>query len=289
MEQRSPEWFEARAKRITASNVGAILGLSPHMTRHDVMRNLVREALGAPREFTGNAATEWGTAMEHGALIDFRFRTGLDVEKAGFVTLGDWAGASPDGLTSDGGGVEAKCPYGLRTAKCPVPFKALADQPHYEAQVQFTMHVTQRPHWWFWQWTPLEAKLERVEASQEWVDRYVPALKQFHAEFLDELRDNPDEHLAPRRPVIDTPDAHGMVAEWEALKTTIAEAQDRQRVLLDSMVSLAGGKDALFADRKLTCVEREGAVAWAKLAKEHCPAVDVELYRGKASRHWRLT
>jgi putative phage-type endonuclease len=288
MEQRSPEWFAARAKRITASNVGAILGFSPYMNRHDVMRNMVREALDAPREFTGNAATEWGTYNEAGALIDFRFRTGLDVEKAGFCFYEDWAGCSPDGLIGDNAGLEIKCPYGLRSAPCPVPFKTLAEQPHYEAQVQFSMFVTGRDAWMFFQWAPNETNLETVQFDPAWADKNIPILRQFHAEFLDELRDNLDEHLAPRRAVIDTPEARAMAAEWDALKTTISEAQDRQRALLDNMVSMAGGKNALFAGRKLTQVEREGAVAWAKLAKNHCPAADVESYRGKATRYWRL-
>ncbi len=288
MEQRSPEWFQARKGRITASLVGAILGLNPYMTRADAMRLMVREALGAEREFTGNVATQWGENNEHGALIDFRFKTGLDVEKVGFCFYEDWAGASPDGLIGETSGIEVKCPYSLRTAHCPVPFKSLAEQPHYEAQVQFTMFVTGRDEWHFFQWAPNETRTEVVQASQEWVDRYVPVLRQFHAEFLDELRDNPAEHLAPKRAEITTPEAFAMAAEWDALKASIAEAQERQRVLLDEMVSLAGGKDAIFAGRKLTCVEREGAVSYAAVVKKHCAGVDLEPFRGKASRFWRL-
>lgn len=288
MEQRSPEWFEARKGRITASLVGAILGISPYMTRADAMRVMVREALGAEREFTGNIATQWGENNEDGALIDFRFKTGLDVTKAGFFTYEDWAGASPDRLIGETSGVEVKCPYGLRTSHCPVPFKSLAEQPHYEAQVQFTMFVTGRNEWHFFQWAPNETRNEVVRASQKWVDRYIPILKQFHAEFLDELCGNPAEHLAPKRAEIATPEAFAMAAEWDALKASIAEAQERQRVLLDDMVSMAGGKDALFAGRKLTCVEREGAVSYAAVVNKHCAGVDLEPFRGKASRYWRL-
>jgi putative phage-type endonuclease len=289
MEQRSPEWHEARAKRITASSVGAILGLSPYMSRADAMRNMVREALGAEREFQGNAATEWGTYNEAGALIDFRFKTGLDVEQVGFIPFEDWAGCSPDGLVGDDAGLEIKCPYGLRTAHCPVPFKTLAEQPHYEAQVQFSMFVTGRKRWHFFQWVPNETKLETVEFSQEWADKHIPTLRQFYAEFLDEAKNNAAEHLAPRRPSIDTPEAQAMVAEWDKLKADIAAMQDRQRDLLDSMVSLAGGKDALIAGRRLTQVEREGAVAYAGVVKEHLPDLDLAKYRGKNSRYWKVS
>jgi putative phage-type endonuclease len=217
MIQRSPEWFEARKGRITASLVGAILGLNPYMTRADAMRVMVREALGAEREFTGNVATQWGVNNEDGALIDFRFKTELDVQKAGFIIYEDWAGCSPDGLIGANAGVEVKCPYGLRTSHCPVPFKTLAEQPHYEAQVQFSMFITGRDEWHFFQWTPRETKNEVVARSQDWIDRYVPVLRQFHAEYLWELENNSAEHLAPKRASIDTPEAQAMIDEWPPL------------------------------------------------------------------------
>lgn len=287
MEQRSPEWFEARKNRITASNVGAILGNNPYRTRHDAMRDMVREYHGAPREFTGNAATEWGTHNEDGALFDYKMKTTHEVEQVGFITREDWAGASPDGLVGNKGGVEIKCPYGIRIAPCPVPFKPLADQPHYYDQVQFTLWVTQREWWHFFQWTINETKLETVEVDTDWQNENLPRLRQFYAEYLTE-RDN-QEHLAPRRPSLDTPEAHRMVAEWDALTEQLAALTERKKDLLDSMVSLAGGKDTLFAGRKLTCVEREGAVSYARAVKDLMPDADLSPYRGKASRFWRLS
>jgi putative phage-type endonuclease len=287
MQQRSDEWFEARTGRITASRVGAILGNSPFRTRADVMREMVREALGAESEFQDNVAVRWGRDNEEGALLDFRLDTGLAVEPIGFVPLEDWAGVSPDGFTSDGGGVEQKCPYSLRAADAPVPFKTLAEQPHYRDQVQFSLYVTGRPHWYFSQWCPAGTAVEKELPCKDWQASNIPALRQFHAEFLAELK-NPAEHLAAKRVEIDTPEAHKMAAEWDELKEQIANAQERQRDLLDAIVSLAGGKDALFAGRKLTCVERSGSVQWAKVAAKYCPDADTTPFTGKPSRFWRL-
>lgn len=289
IEQRSEAWFQVRAGKITASNVGAILGVNPYRTREDVMRAMVREVHGAESEFVTNQAIQWGVYNEDGALIDFSFKTGLEVQKAGFIPYEDWAGCSPDGLIGDDSGVEAKCPFSLRTAHCPVPFKSLAEQPHYEAQVQFSMFVTQRKTWNFFQWAPNETRNELVEFSQEWADTNVPRLRQFYAEFLHEAEHNFEEHLAPRRPSLDTPEAHGMVAEWDALTERLAALTERKKDLLDSMVSLAGGKDTLFAGRKLTCVEREGAVSYARVVKDHLPDLDLSEYKGKTSRFWRLS
>jgi len=288
MEQRSAAWFEARKGRVTASLVGAILGLSPYMSRADAMRVMVREALGAEREFQGNIATEFGTRNEAGALLDYRIETTHEVQEVGFIPFEDWAGCSPDALVGDAGMVEIKCPFSLRDAPAPVPFKMLAEQEHYAAQVQFQLYVTGRKWCHFWQWAPNGTKLEVVYPDPDWQAVNIPALRQFHAQFLDEVANNAAEHLAPKRVEIDTPEAHKMVAEWEELREQIANAQERQRDLLDAIVGMAGGKDALFAGRKLTCVEREGAVAYAKVVKEHMPTLDLSGYRGKASRFWRL-
>lgn len=286
MKQKSAEWFEARTGRVTASMVGAILGLSPYMSRTDAMRVMVREALGAEREFKGNVATDYGTRNEPGALIDYRLETQHDVQAVGFMPFEDWLGASPDGLIGDDGGLEIKCPYGLRDAEKPVPFKSLAEQPHYYAQVQTSLFVTGRAWWDFFQWAPNGTALERVEPDRAWQDDNIPRLRQFHAEFLHELEHNVEEHLAPKRIEIDTPEAHRMVAEWDELNEQLERAAERKKDLLADMVRLSGERDALFAGRKLTQVERAGSVAYARVVAEHCKGVDLEPYRGKPSKYW---
>lgn len=141
MEQRSLAWFEARAGRITASVVGAILGNAPYATRDDIMRRLVRAYHGAPEEFEGNIATEYGTRNEAGALTEYIMETGNEVEQIGFVNYEHWAGCSPDGLIGEDGGLEIKCPFGLRKDEVPA-FKPLKEQRHYYDQIQFSLWVT---------------------------------------------------------------------------------------------------------------------------------------------------
>lgn len=284
MEQRSPEWFAARKGRITASIVGAILGLSPYMTRNDAMRLLVREREGAEREFTGNVATQHGEFHEDGAAMEFEMETGLGIEKIGFVPFEDWAGVSPDGFVNDGGGLEIKCPFGIRNDPEPV-FKTLADQPHYEAQVQFSLYVTGKPHWHFWQWTPHGRKHEVIYPDKDWQGRNIPILRQFHAEFLDEAA---DDHIAPKRIEIDTPEAHKMIAEWDEISEQLERATERKKDLLEQMIKAAGEKNALFAGRKLTLTKRDGAVSYAKAIKELLPKADLSKWKGKPSEFWQV-
>lgn len=283
--QRSPEWFEARKGRVTGSMVGAILGLSPFMTRADAMRVMVRAAVGAETEFTGNIATEYGNANEHGALTEFRMETGLETKPAAFVVHDDWLGASPDGYVSDGGLIEIKCPFGLRKELVPV-FKAPHEQPHYVAQMQVQMYVTRTTHCHFYQWSPHATSLHRVDYDQAWIDENLPRLRQFHAEFLDEVATNADEHIAPKRAVFDTPEAARMALEWDEIAEQIERATERKADLLNEMVALAGGKNALIGGKKLTLTHRAGSISYGEAIKALLPNADLEPYRGKASSSW---
>ena len=286
MKQRSHEWFSARVGRVTGSVAGAILGHAPYATRDDILRRMVRDYHGAEPEFQGNIATKHGEIHEDGAILDFRLDTGLDVEEVGFLPYEDWLGASPDGLTSDGGVLEVKVPFSLRKAEKP-QFKPLSDQPHYYAQVQIEMLCAGRGHAWFYQWSANGSKLERVEPDQEWLDVNIPLLKSFHAEYLDAIKD-PDEHLKPRRVQIDTPEASRILREWDDLNEAIERAEARKKALMEEFVLMAKNSNALLCGRKLTFVQKDGAISYAKAVKELAPDADLEKWRGKPVQYWKL-
>jgi putative phage-type endonuclease len=288
MEQRTPEWFEARKGRITASSVGAILGNSPNATRADVMRRMVREWHGAESEFTGNIATEYGQNNEAGALAEYQMDTGNTVKSVGFVTREDWAGASPDGLIGSDGLLEIKCPFGKRKMAKGDAFKPLSEQPHYYDQVQFQIWVTGRDWCHFYQWSPARSEMETVLQDAEWQAVSLPNLRQFYAEYLAERDHNADMHLAPKRHVIDTPEAARIMAEYDQLSEAIENATARKKELLADLVRMAGEKDAVIAGRNLTKVERAGAVSYAKAIAELLPDADLEKWRGKPTEYWSI-
>jgi len=287
MEQRSSAWFAARKGLITASSVGAILGVAPYASRADVMRRMVREAHGAETEFQGNIATEYGTRNEAGALVEFEMETGHTVQPVGFVAREDWAGCSPDGFIGATDGLEIKCPFGLRKEDAP-KFKTLADQPHYYAQVQFSIWVTGRDCWHFYQWTPTATKLETVLQDAEWQAVNLPLLRQFHAEYLHEVEHSAAEYLAPKRGEVDTPEAYRIMAEYEQMLEAIERATERKAELIAEMVRISGDKNTAFAGRNLTKVERSGAISYAKAIKELMPTADLEKWRGKPSFSWQV-
>lgn len=118
LEQRSDAWFDARKGKLTASNVGASMGLCSWTSRIEAFRRMNGDS-----EFTGNAATAYGTETESVAVdayekhcLGFPERTGERVGLTGFHThpTQGFIGGSPDGLVCQDGMIEIKCPFWRR-------------------------------------------------------------------------------------------------------------------------------------------------------------------------------
>ncbi len=290
MEQRSKEWFEARKGRVTASSIGAIMGLAPYRTRDDVLRSMVREHFGASSEFEGNIATDYGTRNEEAALWQYELENGVTVDAGdGFYIMGEFMGASPDGLIGSKGLLEIKCPFGLRDKPVPVPFKSISDQPHYYAQMQMQMFITNRDWCDFYQWTPCSSMLERVTFSDNYISGEIDiAICDFLVD-LEAAITSPDEHLEPLRKEINTQHTKKLVTEYHELQDAIEQATERKKDVLAELIKLSGDKNALIHGHKLTLVERKGSVSYARLVKKLLPDADLEPYRGKPSASWRLS
>ena len=298
VEQRTQEWHDQRKLRITGSRVGPLLGLSPWQTRDDVLRAMVREHHGAPSEFLGSVATDHGTNNEQRAVLAFMRETGLNVEKCGFFPYGDRMGASPDGLTDDGGVLEIKVPFGLRNEP-KAKFKTLSEQPHYAAQVQMEMLSAGRKHAYFAQYIapkgdPLspdyvkeQINVERVELDETWLDSNLDAISHFYDLLLSEL--NNPEHLEPLRVVIETPESGLLISEIDAVRQRQKDDAAREKELLASLINLADGKDALVHGRKLTHVAGRKSVAYAKALEALAPGADLAKWTSTSKDSWRFT
>lgn len=282
-EQRSPEWFKQREGRITASSVGAIMGLAPYAKRKDVMRRMVREYRGLESEFKGNSATEWGTFNEEGAIAEFQMETGLKVEPAPFVPYYEWLGASPDGYTSDGHIIEIKCPYGLRDGEGEL--KSIAEQQHYYAQIQMQLVCTNMQKCYFYQWMPSKTKLEIVDRNNEYIANMIKECATFYEEYAKE-REMPN---AKKYLDIDvTEELEAMMTEYVALKEQSKEIEAKQKELLSGMVALTDEVGGVIAGHKLYKIERSGNVSYANVVKELLPDIDLEPYKGKPSISWAV-
>jgi putative phage-type endonuclease len=280
LQQGSDDWFNARIGRVTASNVGAILGISPFRKRQDVVRAMVREWHGALSEFDGNVATEYGNMNEHLARTDYQLKTGNIVETTGFHTHDLWLGASPDGFIEDGI-VEFKCPYSLRNGG---DFKSIFDQQHYYAQVQIQMYVTKTPLCDFVQWHKDDMMIETVQFDKGYIDEIMPKLRAFYDEFLEELH-NP-AHLKSRHDDVKDEAVNLLVEQYLSVKSQIKELNECSELLLKQIIEECGENESTIGEHKLTRVNRK-SIGYAKAVKDLLPDADLSAYESTTS-YWTL-
>lgn len=277
---------QKRTGRLTASRVGAALGVNPWQKPDDLIRAMVREYHGAEPEFVSNIATRYGHQHEPLAVLDYMSETGRMVEEAGFYTHPDhdWLGASPDGFVGTDGLLEIKCPFSLRNGG---EFKSIHDQPHYHAQIQVQMACTGRKWTDFYQWSPHDTKTERVEFSPDWWAENLPKMEDFYNQYLTEL-DNP-AHLTEKTKIINGKRYEAMLARYDELRRIQDDAKAEQQDILAALIEAAGETSAEICGRKLTRVERKGSVSYAKVVAEKLPDLDLTPWTGEPSVSWRLT
>jgi len=207
MEQGSDQWFAARAGKVTASRVADVVAKTKSgwgASRANYMSELICERLtGEKTNGYTNAAMQWGIETEPQARNAYEFFTDNAVTLVGFVdhpTI-EMAGASPDGLVSDGafdpeaGYVFADNPCGgLVEIKCPststhidtllsekVPLK-------YMTQMQWQMACTQTRWGDFVSYDPrLPVNMQLWVSRIERDDERIKELEEMVAAFLDEL------------------------------------------------------------------------------------------------------
>lgn len=192
-EQGSPEWFAARAGICTASEFKTIIGVKKDakekVTRDLYMRKLAGEILtGEPMDTYSNGHMDRGKAQEDEARDLYAFATDVEPVRIGFVkNFG--AGASPDSLIGDRGGLE------IKTALAHIQIDRLLKgdfPPEYRAQVQGNIWITERDWWDFVSYSPhLPLLTVRVQRDDGYIATLAGAVKQFNeelAEMIEKIR-----------------------------------------------------------------------------------------------------
>jgi hypothetical protein len=190
VEQRTDEWLADRVGRITASRFKAVLARlkngQPAQARNDYLMDVVCERLtGQPTHHFVNQAMQWGIDQEEFAREAYEQRTGVVVEKAGFIILDGIkasAGASPDGLVG-AGCIEIKAPN-TRTHVQTI-LDGMPDE-HY-AQVQGVMLATGSDWCDFISWDPRvpgehQLYIERIERDDAFIEMLKREIEVFDQE-----------------------------------------------------------------------------------------------------------
>jgi exodeoxyribonuclease (lambda-induced) len=293
IEQNTPEWFAARKGRVTASNIGAILGLDPNRTRADVLRMMVREANGLENEFKGNIATEYGKRHEKDALESLKIQfQAWDFKDGHYCTTeiaGVPCGASPDGFGIYQGNIrviEIKCPFGLRNDNDPT-FKDLDEQPHYKAQIMFQMLVTGVNKCVFFQWNPYGSQTEIQCQDNELTAKIIDELPKFWAEYQEALA-NPEPYLQDKVVTIDDEVTQAKLTQYLSVVSELKDLEELKKQYLDELVKMTGERDCVIMGKKLSKTTRAGSVSYAKVVADHLPNLDLTKYTGKPISYWQV-
>lgn len=108
--QRSPEWYELRKNRLTASDIAQSLNKGKFGTKQQL---LTKKAFPDSVPFLSNPALQWGVMFEPMASRSYTQRNhDVKVYEFGLIPHPsvDCFGASPDGITEHGIMLEFKCP-----------------------------------------------------------------------------------------------------------------------------------------------------------------------------------
>lgn len=189
-EQGSPEWLAARCGIASASRFAAIMATvksgGEAAERRNYRTDLVVERLtGRPVEGYTNAAMRQGIEREPDARRAYETHTGNMVEQVGFCRLCDMdAGASPDGLVDDEGGLEIKCPE--RSAHLRYLQQDM-EPPEYTWQIQGGMWVTGRQWWDFVSYNPdfpdrLQLIVRRIKRNEDAIKKLASEVARFLGE-----------------------------------------------------------------------------------------------------------
>jgi hypothetical protein len=187
--QGSPEWFAARCGVQSASRFAAIMATiktGEAADRRNYRTDLVVERLtGKPLEGFTTPAMKQGIEREPFARMGYEARTGNIVQEVGFC-LHDTlcAGASPDGLIDDDGGLEIKCPE--RSAHLRYLQQDM-EPAEYTWQIQGGMWVTGRAWWDFVSYNPdfpehLQLIVRRIPRNDEAIKKLAGEVEKFLAE-----------------------------------------------------------------------------------------------------------
>ena len=191
IEQGSKEWLELRLGKVTASRITDVLAKGKSgeaLSREDYRYELVVQRLtGNPGESFTNAAMEWGTNNEPLARVAYEAEMGVFVNQVAFLDHPSIVnfGCSPDGLVSDEGLIEIKCPNSSTHIEYLTDDKPPAK---YVPQMQCQMAVTGRQWCDFVSFDPrLPDDLQLFVARLDRDEDYIKSMEEEVVKFLSEV------------------------------------------------------------------------------------------------------
>ena len=295
VKQGSSQWHELRKNRITGSRVPGILGLSPYLKADDVMREMVRQALGEPTEFTGNVATDWGREHEAEAVFFYERETFQKVNEVGIVIDDqyDWLAFSPDGIVDDDLFVEVKCPYGKG-------FLSIDGRPDYQAQINLGLKILKKKSCDFIIYYPEHHPSSNGDRrmivdsvkfdGSKWLESVFEKLKSFYDQYQLILNSKTlqKQYLEPL--IFETNDNEWLrvADEYVKISKDLSEKEAALSCLKSRLIELAGDRSTRGCGILLSKISKQGNVNYKKVIADLNVNVDIDKYRSDSTNYWAV-
>ena len=189
IEQRTPAWYEARRKVLTASDVAAVLGIPAFESYRGNPRTECLTKKVENKPWAGNVFTRHGNKYEDTARDLMCEALGEQVLEFGLLihpTL-PYLGASPDGVTLSGKLIEIKCPLRRVIKPGVVPH-------HYLPQILVQLEVCDMEECYFVEYKPATntepqvLSIVSVQRDRQWFASVQEELHSFVEEYYEALR-----------------------------------------------------------------------------------------------------
>lgn len=199
IEQGSSEWHRLRLGVITASEASKVISKPRSGTKWPDMKQtyfytLLGEICTGESPEVNAKALAWGKQHEESARRLFEFTANVSVIEAPILYRDEVmrTACSPDGLCSDGRGLELKCPFTSAVFMKFLLGGLEAIKSEYMAQVQYSMWVTGKDGWYFGNYDPRMKREGIHHIIIERDEKYMSDFNEMVPEFIEKM----DESLA---------------------------------------------------------------------------------------------
>ena len=165
-EQRTPEWYEFRNNRLTASDLGTVIGVNPYETYNTI----IKKKCGIEKPFHMNNNILKGIKYEDSIIQIYEKINNVNIFEYGCIghpTIKHF-GASPDGIV-DSNSINKNYIGRMLEIKCPSSRDITGFIPgYYHAQVQGQLEVCNLDYCDF-----VECKIEEYNDINEYFNDYI--------------------------------------------------------------------------------------------------------------------
>lgn len=278
--QGTEEWIQWRKSKLGASDIAAVMGVSPWTTQYQLWT--YKMGIAEPQM---NAAMQRGTDMEEEARNAFIDHIGIHVAPIVWEDdIYDWCIASFDGVSEDRKTiVEIKCPgkleHEITSANSEPPVK-------YIPQLQHQLYICGLPKMYYFSYrSPDDFVCLEVERDDDYIMRMLKSEKEFYKCMM--------EFTPPPLTDRDYVDMSDDV-KWEIEATVFKKLKERKQqvdaeyeVCKLLLIDLSEGKNCKGCGVRVTKYPQKGRVDYAKIPE--LEKVDLEKYRKPAIECYKIT